>query len=65
MTHRYDSSTFYLLAQTLLISAGGFLFISLLARGSSMSDSELIVGPVSVGLMWLGMGRAPHGPKHG
>jgi hypothetical protein len=65
MTYRYDSTILFLLAQTLMISAGGFLFVSLLARGSNMSDIELLIGPASVGLMWLGMGRIKDGSTHG
>jgi hypothetical protein len=58
-------TTFYLsLIQTFLITAGGLLFVNMLATASSMSDSELLVGPLSVGLVWLGMnGARPHPPS--
>ena len=51
-----------LLCQTLLITAGGFLLIKLVATGSTMSDAELLIGPVSIGLVWLGMGGARRHP---
>ena len=57
-------TSFYLsLVETLLITAGGVLFVKVLATASSMTDGELLVGPLSVGLVWLGMhGTRPHPP---
>jgi len=57
-------TSFYLsLLETTLITAGGLLFVNLLANASTMSDVELLVGPVSVGLVWLGMNvTRPHPP---
>ena len=51
-----------LLLKTALITAGGFLLVKLIATGSSMSDGELIIGPISIGLVWLGMGGARRHP---
>jgi hypothetical protein len=52
------------LLETLLITAGGLLFVNMLATASSMSNSEMLVGPLSVGLVWLGMhGPRPHPPS--
>jgi hypothetical protein len=52
------------LLQTVLITAGGLLFVKMLATATSMSDSEVLVGPLSVGLVWLGMhGPRPHPPS--
>ena len=48
-------SLYVSLLQTLLITAGGFLFVNVIATASSMTDGELFVGPLSVGLVWLGM----------
>jgi len=51
------------LLETTLITAGGLLFVNMLANASTMSDAELLVGPLSVGLVWLGMNVArPHPP---
>ena len=55
---------FYLsLLETTLITVGGLLFVNVLATASTMTDSELLVGPLSVGLVWLGMNvTRPHPP---
>lgn len=50
-----SKSLYVSLLQTLLITAGGLLFVNLIATASSMTDGELFVGPLSVGLVWLGM----------
>lgn len=55
MTHRFDSSFLARLAQTLLFSLGGFLLVSLLAQHPTMSYRELMIGPLSLALMWLGL----------
>jgi hypothetical protein len=56
-----NTSFYRSLLETVLITAGGLLFMKVLATASSMSDSELLVGPLSVGLVWLGMnGTRPH-----
>lgn len=52
------------LLETMLITAGGLLFVNMLATASDMSTSEMLVGPLSVGLVWLGMhGPRPHPPS--
>ncbi len=43
------------LLETLLITAGGFLLVSLFARAATMSGAELVIGPLAVALVWLGM----------
>lgn len=55
MMHRFESSVLVPLVQTLLISGGGFLLVKLLARGSTMSGGELLIGPAAVALMLLGL----------
>jgi hypothetical protein len=58
------SSILVSLLETVLITAGGLLFVNMLATAPSMSDSEVLVGPLSVGLVWLGMhGARPHPPS--
>ena len=50
--------------ETVLITAGGLLFVNMIATTSSMSNSQVVVGPLSVGLVWLGMhGARPHPPS--
>ena len=51
------------LLQTTLITAGGLLFVKVLATASSMSGGQLLTGALSVALVWLGMtGTRPHPP---
>jgi hypothetical protein len=51
------------LLQTTLITAGGVLFVNMLATVSSMSDGQLLIGPLSLALVWLGMsGTRPQPP---
>jgi hypothetical protein len=51
------------LLETTLITAGGLLFVNMLANASTMSDVELMLGPLSIGLVWLGMNvTRPHPP---
>ena len=53
-----------LLLETVLITTGGLLFVNMLATAPSLSDSKVFVGPLSVGLLWLGMhGPRPHPPS--
>lgn len=57
------TSIYLSLLETTLITAGGLLFVNVLATASTMSDGELLVGPLSVGLVWLGMNvTRPHPP---
>ena len=42
------------LTQALLVVICGFLLVKLLAPATTMSDTELVVGPIAVALMWLG-----------
>ena len=58
MTHRSHLSLLIALAQTLLISGGGFLLVTTLARSVSMSGGALLIGPLAVALMVLGLQRA-------
>lgn len=51
------------LLQTTLITAGGLLFVNMLATASSMSGSAVLVGPLSIGLVWLGMHDARPDPR--
>lgn len=55
MRHRSKLSLLLPLAQTLLISGGGFILVRLLTHGSTTSSGELLIGPVAVALMWLGL----------
>lgn len=58
-----NTSLLLSLFQTTLITAGGLLFVGVLATASSMSDGQLIVSPLSVALVWLGMsGTRRHPP---
>ena len=57
------TSLYVSLLETTLITGGGLLFVNMLANAATMSDIELLVGPLSVGLVWLGMNvTRPHPP---
>ena len=43
--------------QILLVMVGGLMVIRFVAPATSMSDGELLIGPIALGLMWLGLGR--------
>jgi hypothetical protein len=63
-TEPHRPSLLVLLVQTLLITIGGLLLVSLLARASAMSESALLVGPLALGLLWLGLGwTGPQPPR--
>jgi hypothetical protein len=51
------------LAQTALITAGGFLLVRVFALHSTMSTGELLIGPLSLAALWMGL-RGP-GPTTG
>ena len=60
MTHPTEPSFWKLLAQTLLIAVGGFLFVNLLVTTAEMSPVQWLLGQLSVGLLWFGL-VTPHG----
>jgi hypothetical protein len=43
------------LTQTILITVGGFLLIKFVATAPTMSDGQMILGPLSLALMWTGL----------
>ena len=50
----FRQSTLLALTEALLVTVGGFMLVKLLAPPVTMSDTELVVGPIAVALMWLG-----------
>ena len=54
-------STLVALAQATSVAVGGFLVVklmSVMAPVPTMSDFELVLGPLAVALMWLGARQA-------
>lgn len=42
----------------MLVTMGGVLLVKLLATASTMSDAELLIGPLALALLWAGISSA-------